>query len=439
MGAAETVAAGPIILTMRRALAILFLLTLIAVPASALTDEPDSVIDVVEVSGPIDQFSASYIIDAINDAASDGSQMVILKIDSPGSVTDEIGAVLDVVENPPLPIVAWIGDAPAQALGGSWALADAAQVTIAAPGAEVGYGTGLVMGSDDALTGGWFGYEPGSAPPDVAVVSVGEYGIDDLQPALGALIISLDGRQVDLGDRQVTLSTAREVTDDDGNSRLEVSSPVRFSEPGLWARTMRLGITPEAAFFFLTVGLAFAAFEFYAIGPGLAAATAVVPVLLAGYGLSAMPFSWGLIVVLFAMWLYAADFQRGGFGVISYIATAVLFIGGLFITDTRPEMPPSVGAALATTVFVALFFMFAMPTVARSRFTTQTMGREHLIGAVGVAVTEIKGGGTVEVNGAKWQATSHREAGIQPGDAVVVDAVQGLFLEVDLAEREKDA
>ena len=54
------------------------------------------------------------------------------------------------------------------------------------------------------------------------------------------------------------------------------TAQVRLHEPGLFTRLLRLSIQPEAAFFFLVIGLTLAAFEFYAIGPGLAAATGVV-------------------------------------------------------------------------------------------------------------------------------------------------------------------
>lgn len=407
-------------------LLLVFFLGMLAVPAFAQTS--DGVIEVVEVQGPVDQFLVRFVTDSIESAAGRDSEFVILKIDSPGSLTVEVEELIALVQNPPLPVVAWIGDAPATAQGASLRLAEAAQITIAAPGVDVGRRFRTIIG------------EPAASSDDDALVTVTEPipgAIDDIQAALGPLIVSLDGQTVELADRTVTLHTSEQVTGDDGQVRSQVTKQVRFNELGVWARTMRLAITPQAAFFFLVVGLAFAAFEFYAIGPGLAAATAVVPILLAGYGLSAMPFGWGLPVTLFAMWLLTVDYQRGGFSVLSYIGTVLLAVGGLFIAGTYPDMPPSVGAVLVTTVGVGLFYMFAMSTVARSRFTTQTMGRDHLIGAVGVALTDMTGEGLVEIAGARWRATSHREAGISQGSPVVVASVQGMFLEVELPDREK--
>lgn len=411
---------------MRRILVLVFLLGTLAVPAFAQTS--DGVIDVVEVQGPVDQFLVRFVTDSIERAAAGDSEFVILKIDSPGSLTAEVEELIALVQNPPLPVVAWIGDAPATAQGASLRLAEAAQITIAAPGVEIGRRFRTIIGESAAASDG-----------DVLVTVTEPIpgAIDDIQAALGPLIVSLDGKTIELADRTVTLHTAEQVAEDDGQVRSQVTKQVRFNELGVWARTMRLAITPEAAFFFLVVGLAFAAFEFYAIGPGLAAATAVVPILLAGYGLSAMRFGWGLPVTLFAMWLLTVDYQRGGFSVLSYIGTVLLALGGLFIAGTYPDMPPSVGAVVVTTLGVALFYMFAMSTVARSRFTTQTMGRDHLIGAVGVALTDVTGEGLVEIEGARWRATSHREAGISQGSPVVVASVQGLFLEVESPDREK--
>ena len=88
---------------------------------------------------------------------------------------------------------------------------------------------------------------------------------------------------------------------------------------------------------------------------------------------------------------------------------------------------------LLTIGSAAFFFLLAMPTVARSRFSTQTIGREGLIGRAGQAVTALTPDGEVDIDGAVWRATSHREAGIAPGDPIEVIGVEGWFLEVDVA------
>ena len=64
---------------------------------------------------------------------------------------------------------------------------------------------------------------------------------------------------------------------------------VTFRQPGLATRFWRLAATPEAAFFFLVLGLTIASFEFFAIGPGVAAGVAAISLLLAGWGIVTPP------------------------------------------------------------------------------------------------------------------------------------------------------
>jgi membrane-bound serine protease (ClpP class) len=80
---------------------------------------------------------------------------------------------------------------------------------------------------------------------------------------------------------------------------------------------------------------------------------------------------------------------------------------------------------------VTAFYTVAMPTVARSRFSTRTIGREHLVGREGRAAVDLDPDGEVDVAGARWQATSHREAGIVASDPVRVVEVDGTVLRVE--------
>jgi membrane-bound serine protease (ClpP class) len=72
-----------------------------------------------------------------------------------------------------------------------------------------------------------------------------------------------------------------------------------------------------------------------------------------------------------------------------------------------------------------------MPTVQRARLSTETIGRDYLVGETGTALVDFDPDGLVEVRGARWRGTAHREAGIATGDPVQVTGVDGLYLEVD--------
>lgn len=65
------------------------------------------------------------------------------------------------------------------------------------------------------------------------------------------------------------------------------------------------------------------------------------------------------------------------------------------------------------------------------RFKVKT-GKEALIGAKGIAVTDLKPTGEIRVIGEFWQAT--RDEWIKNGETVEVVGMEGMFLVVKLAK-----
>lgn len=196
-------------------------------------------------------------------------------------------------------------------------------------------------------------------------------------------------------------------------------------------RFLRLGSRPEAAFFFLLAGIAIATFEFYAAGVGVAAAVGVLSLFLAGYGWATLPMNWvGVAIALLGLLLYTWDFQRNQLGLRSIGGTVALLVGGFFYTSAAPQYNPAWWAVIITVIGIALFYGFALTTVVRSRFSTLTIGREYLVGKLGIAETDFDPEGVVVVDGARWRARSHRAAGLGPGDDIQVFEVNGILLEV---------
>lgn len=401
---------------------------LVAMPAAA-GQEP-APLDVIVVSGPLDQSVIRFVEETLEDVAAAGSQAAIIQLDSEGALTEDIEVLVDLFKQPPLPLAVWVGEAPAVAYGGAARLLIAAPLKTAAPGAEIGYLTPTVAGRESDVLAGVSSFT--MLEPIVTVQEAIPGLVDGALPSIGQVVVWLHGREVDSQRGTSTLTTAREETAEDGTVRILPTAQVRFHEPGLFTRLLRLSVQPEAAFFFLVMGLTLAAFEFYAVGPGLAAVTGVISLLMAGYGLTVLPVRWwALVLIGLGLFAYTAEFQRRSFGIYSIVATGALVAGGLFLTDAAPQITPSPWGVVLTVLAAIFFYLIAMPVVARSRFSTGTIGRDHLLGRKGNAVTELKPDGIVEVDGARWRARSHREAGISSGDPVRVTGIRGLVLEVD--------
>jgi membrane-bound serine protease (ClpP class) len=410
---------------------------LLVLPAvSAFAQSDDRTIEVLEISGPLDDRVAGFVIDSIEAAGDTGNvEVVILQIDSRGAVASEdvLRQLADLVSGPPLPLVAWAGPAPARVQGGMAQIYSLAPLRAAAPEALIGAWYPTIAGSDSDFSL----VEPGD-PELVDRLLIAK--ADEPVPGLVDLVSNDTASVRQLGQLLDGMTVGGEVlttivpfTADDGTEGVTLLDTV-IRQPGLWDQFLRLASTPEATFFFLAAGLTIAAFEFYAIGPGIASGVAAISLLIAGYGLAVLPFKWwALILTLGSVLLMSISYQLGGVLLLTWLGLIGLTIGGFALGDTGPQIQAGIPGVLMTVAGVAFFFLLAMPTVARSRFSTQTIGREGLIGRRGMAVSALTPDGEVEVEGARWRATSHREAGISQGDAVDVVGVDGWYLEVEPA------
>lgn len=415
---------------------LVFAIALVSGVAGASEDDP---VVVIEVGDPLDQRSIDYVVEVI---ATERAHMFILKIDSPGVSSGDIAMLYQAVLEAPAPVVSWIGPHPAVAFGGVAYLANHADIRSAAPGAEIGYlvpavqrGSGAtpsVRPGDDS--GAFFSEVDRLADTTSTVAIDGPIVlgfVDRIDPALGQLIVSLDGVVVTRGDRTWELSTASMETIDD-QEFLVSTRTVKFIKPGLIDRFLRLSARPETAFLFLLIGLAFGTFEFYAAGRGLMAGVASVSFVSAGYGLATLPIWWPAVVIVSAgfgllVWGFAQNRidWRAGLGAV------LLLVAGFTFTTSRPAYPPGAWMVILAVVGSVVFIWYSLTTVVRARFATPTVGREELLGRTCLAVSTLDPVGVVVVDGARWRATADRGVEIGAGAAVQIVGVTGLVLEVD--------
>lgn len=383
-------------------------------------------IEIIEISGNLDRAALSFVTDRIDAAASAGASAAIIQIDSRATLSDAVHHLVARVKDPPLPLVVWVGPSPATAFGGAASILAAAPIKAASPGARIGHASPTVAGQPEAadLADPLTGYANGS----VTVTGPVDGLVDIVAPSMSNLLVELEGRVVAVRGEPTEINTVRET--EDGIAAVETV----FYEPGIWLRSLRIATGAEPAFFFLMIGLAVAAFEFYALGPGIAAGVAATCLLVSGYGLAVLPLrGWAVALALASIGLLTADLQRGRTGPLTLVGAGSMVVGGLFFTDAAPQIRPSWWLILVIVTSVTAFYVIGMRTVARARFSTPTVGRDHLIGLGGRVVTAFEPDGVVEVKGARWKAAAHREAGLSPGDPVVVRSVDGPILRVERA------
>jgi membrane-bound serine protease (ClpP class) len=424
---------------MRFIIAISFIAAFAVTSVAAMAHTGEDPIVVIEVSDPIDQRIIDYVVGALQ---ADDVHAFILKIDSPGVSSGDIGAMYDAVLAADAPVIAWIGPNPAVAFGGAAFLANHTDLRSAAPGASVGYLSPAVQRTGEESPSVRADDDPGAFASTVLLLAdrtvtvstdrpTVEGFVDRLDPALGQLIVSLDGLTVERGDKSYTLSTATTETIN-GEEFVVSSRKVVFVKAGLIDRFLRLGSRPETAFLFLVFAFAFAVFEFYAAGSGLMAFVAGLSMVLAGYGLATLPIWWpAVLMVVAGTALLVWGFIQNRVGWRAVAGTLLLLAGGLSFTTSRPAYPPAMWLVVLATAAAVVFIWYALTTVVRGRFATPTFGREHMLGTRCVTVSDLDPMGVVLVSGARWRATADRGVEIAAGVPVEIVGITGLLLEVD--------
>lgn len=417
----------------------------LAAPAAAQSDTADddagsavdvAPVDIVQIDGLFDEIVVDEIFDSIDRAMSDGSQALVLQVDSKGAVVsdDRMVELMRAVDEAPLPIGIWVGLTGAHLYGAPAQLLAVADVTGMAPGASVGnvgppLSDEFVLGPGlNALRDRTVGL---SEARELGVFQqrISDEGIADPRNMLDAL----DG----YAEGGTELDTTAEVVTDEGVVQRETIAAARFIKLNLVDELFHTVASPPVAYLLFLIGLALLIFEFFTAGVGIAGVVGAGSTILASYGLAALPARWwavGLIVL--AMVAFAVDVQVGIPRFWTGVGIVLTIVGSFWLFEpiTGTSIWPSWIALVPGIVGVMLTFIVGMPSMTRTRFATPTVGREWMIGAEGSAVDAIDPEGVVQVGDGQWRARTNRATPIQPGEGLKVVEIDGVTLEVEPLE-----
>lgn len=424
---------------MRRAAPLLLLAVLVcAAPLAALAQTEEASVVVVKVDGSIDRTLASYLRDALEDAEADGATLVI-QLDSTGTLDQDATALAERIHAAEVPVIVWVGPAPAKARGAGLLLMYAAGVAAVAPGAGVGPLQPLDLADADepstdelrALVRSWVAERDRPVPvsfPDEPVPAQEALEGNVAQLAIASvtgLLEELDGRTVATASGPVTLRTRI--------ATVEGEDPVtvRFVDLGPWDRVLHAAASPTWIYVLLVLGLAALAFELTQPGFGFAGFSGVGMVALAAYGLVVVPFWWpGLALLLLGIGLMTLDVLIRRLGPATWVGLAAFVVGSLLVfRHVSDEIDPSRWLIGGAAVAALLYWGFGLTVALQSRERI-TSTQKGLVGLVGETRGELKPEGPVHVKGTLWRGRSV-DGPIPAGTRVRVRGVDGLILRVE--------
>ena len=379
---------------------------------------------------------------AIDQAAAEKDDAVLIELSTPGGVMDAMREIMSKVLASPVPVIIYVTPSGSRAASAGFFILESADVSAMAPGTNTGAAHPVgPFGGDIKGTMGQK-IEGDATALMRSVVSKRGRNVGVAQSAVLESKSFTDGEALsqNLIDyvapneqdlfRQIALKPVKRF---DGQSVILklAGKPVRVVAETLKEHILAYIMDPNIAFILLVIG-AFALYaEFNHPGAVWPGTVGVVFILLAVFAMHLLPIRFAAVVLIFASFvLFALDAKFGAHGALAIGGIATLVIGALLLVDAPiPEMRVRFLTALAVSIPLGVITVFLMTIALRARANKVVTGAEGLIGEIAVAQTALTPAGKVFVHGEIWDAVASTD--VSAGEKVVVQKVDGLELKVD--------
>jgi membrane-bound serine protease (ClpP class) len=405
----------------------------------------DPTVTLLEVDGTITPIMATYIDRGIDDAIERGDAALILEMDTPGGLSSAMDEIIRDILASPIPVIVYVAPDGARAASAGMYITYAAHVAAMAPTTNIGSATPINLGGEEdteltaserkvindavaqvtalaELRGRNAEWAEGAVreADNVTASQALELGVIDLIATdVNDLLAQSHGRVVSVPGGTATVNTA--------------NAEVRRVDMNLFEETLQVVSNPNIAFVLLSLGTLALIFELSNPGLILPGVAGGLMMLLGFYSLGTLDTNWaGLGLMLFAFILWVAEVFVPSHGVLTIGGVIAFVIGGLLLSNSQNDEVLQLSKVVIFTVAALLggFFLLIVAAAARSRKLPVTSGAPSIVGAVGVARTDIDPLGMVFLQGELWQATS--TAGpIAKGEQVQVAALRGIKLDVE--------
>lgn len=410
----------------------------------------------IELQATIDPATERWISSALDDAASEDAAIAIIRLDTPGGLSDSMRSIIQDMAAAPIPVVVYVSPNGARAASAGAYITEAADVAAMAPETNIGSATPIAVGPDggssdldrkvknDAAASmralaSIHGRNPRLAnelvtkAKNLTAEEAEKAGLIDLIASdQEALVAQLDGFQVK-GPKAQTLHTA-------GLRIEDHDMPLQYE-------LLEILVNPNVAYLLILIGLMGLTIELFS--PGLIAPGTIglISFLLGLYGTAQLPVTaTGVLLLVFGVAMIIAEAHLPTHGILGASGVAALIAAGLVLYDTNTSAYEiSAPVVILAGLLIGGFLAFAIERAIRARRRPARTGWEEMIGAVGEVREPLDPIGQIFVEGALWRAeltppgpgSEQAAAGsatdgrpLERGSRVRVESVEGLTLRV---------
>ena len=395
----------------------------------------------IVVDDAIQPVTAEYIGRAVDAAAANHDQALLIELNTPGGLVESTREIIEKMSGAAVPVIVYVAPTGAHAGSAGIFILEAADVAAMAPGTNAGAAHPVTP----------------FAKPDETMMKK----IENDVAALMRSVAAKRGRNVELAESAVRESkafTEQEALDkklidyvardeqdlfrqisgksvkrfDGSTVTLNLTNQAVHSYPmTLKEQILSYIMDPNVTLIILLVGALCLYVEFNHPGAVVPGTVGVIFIVLAAFAMHLLPIRFAaLAMILVAFALFAAEAKFASHGVLTTGGIVLLTLGGLLLVDGPiPEMRVRLVTALAVSIPLGIITAFLMSIAVRARRNKVVTGQQGIVGEIGIAETALSPSGKVFIHGELWDAVS--TLNIAAGERVIVRQVDGLTLRVD--------
>src|SRR5213594_555577 len=415
--------------------------------AAFAADAPAPVL-VGYIKDEINPITARYVDRVVSDGEADNAAAVVFVIDTPGGLIDSTYQITARFLASRVPIVTFVAPAGARAASAGTFITMAGHVAAMAPATNIGAAHPVDSSGGDIQGDLRLKAENDAVAHIVNIAKVRgrneTWAEDAVRNSVSArvdealtlhvvdleatdvpdLLAKIDGRTVTTSAGAVTLATKNAPVIDDGQNPIET--------------LLHFVVDPQIAVLLFTIGTYGIIFELSNPGLIFPGIIGVIAIILALFSFGTLDANGaGVALMVFALLLFVAEIKVQAHGLLTAGGVAALVIGLIIVfppfRPTFPGVRQSVEPLLVVFVvgLTAIFFGVALRTALRP--LPVASGASLLLGAVGVAKTDVAPRGIAHVAGEDWTVVSEG-ADIPKGGEVRVKRVDSVRLIVEPAQ-----
>ncbi len=420
----------------------LILCLILVKTVSAFAGERQPVYDVIRINAAITPPVADYILQSLDSAAKSRSDGLVILLDTPGGLDLAMRDIVKGILGAPLPVIVYVSPSGARAASAGMIITLAAHVAAMAPGTNIGaahpVGLGIGGGGDkvmmekvenDAVAYAISIAKQKGRNEEWAERAVRKSESIPADQALSMRVVDFVAKDLNtlfeqLEEREVQVQESKRVLKTRGAILRDISMSPR-------EKILTILSDPNIAYILFLLGLAGLYFELAHPGVILPGVIGGISLIMSFFAMQTLPVNYaGIALILFALILFIAEIKIISHGLLTIGGVISLLLGSLLLFDSpEPALRVSLKVMIPTLIIVSAFFVFIVSLVVKAQMRKKHTGPDDLIGAEGIAVTDInEDQGKTFLRGEYWDSWS--EQPVAKGKKVRVNGVEGMKIQV---------